>query len=203
MAGFQIYNNSNWPLWVTIYQEPGGVRLDWGDVPPRAWRQWESMPYARLADYRVRGEWPMHHANDDISVTNRLDGPFPLKPYTFVVWNQVGWWTRPCWRTINKLDRPIWVTIYSIPGDRQIDWGEVGPGKHKDWFSGDYGPDIRYRIRAQSVPDVKEFDVEVTSAFEAGWGEATLLKHPDGRYDWRIERNPSGDGTLRPPKEPA
>ena len=202
MAGFQIYNCSNWPLWLTIYREPGGDKMDWGDVPPRAWREWGSVPYARLAYYRIRGEWPMHGATDDISVSNRLNGPFPFKPYTFVVWNQVAWWTRPCWRTVNKLDRPIWLTIYGAPGDRQIDWGEVGPGQHKDWFSGEYGPGVDYRIRAQSVPEGRDFDIEVTASFVGGWGEAIMVTNATGRPVWRIERNPSGDGLMRPPKEP-
>jgi hypothetical protein len=144
----------------------------------------------------------MHGATDDISVTNRLNGPFPFKPYTFVVWNQVAWWTRPCWRTINKLDRAVWITIYNHPGDRAIDWGEVGPGQHKDWFAGEYGPDVQYRIRAQSIPDGRDFDAEMASAFEGGWGEATLVKDPNRGCVWRVERNPTGDGTLRPPKEP-
>jgi hypothetical protein len=202
MAGFRTYNNSNWPLWLTIYTEPGGPKMDWGDVAPRAWRQWGSMPYARLAYYRVRGEWPMHGATDDVSVTTRLDGPFPFKPFTFIVWNQVAWWTRPCWRTINRLDRPIWIAIYNASSDEPMDWGELGPKQHKDWFSGDYGPNVPYRLRAQSVPTGRDFDVEVTSDFEAGWGEATFLQDPDGSHLWRVERNPSGDGSLRPPKEP-
>lgn len=203
MAGYRTFNDTNKSLWVTIYNMPGEFQVDWGEVGPRSWRPWESGPYARLSYYKVRGEWPMTGPTCDEAITNRLDGSFVLKPYTFVEWQGKCWWTRPAWRTINTLDRPIWVTIYNYPGDQKCDWGEVGAHAHRDWFSGEYGPDTHYRIRAESIPNGTDFDVETTSTFQGGWGQATFVKEPDGTYAWRVNGNPSAadSASVEPPRE--
>ena len=202
MAGYQTYNCSHKSLWVTIYNLPGGIKMDWGEVGPRTWRPWSSGPYAFGSLYRVRGEWPMIGKTDDTSVENWLRSPFEHKPYTFIVWHQVAWWTRPCWRMFNHLDESIWVTIRTNPGAQKVDFGEVGKGSYRDWFAGDYGPGAFYTLQAESIPEGKKFNVSVESVFDGGWGEATFAKDSGGAYAWSINKNPSGDTEIRPPKEP-
>ena len=202
MAGYKTFNASAQPLWVTIYNLPGKIQMDWGEVLPGSWRSWESGPYAWGSFYRVRGEWPMADKQFDESMDNILSGPNSPKPYVFVDGGDRGYWIRPCWRTVNTLDRPIWVSIYNEPGAGAIDSGEVPARSQRDWFAGHYTSDVLYRLRAESIPDGGTFDVEKTAAFSKGWGVATLAMTADGTHEWLIgDRNGVSGAAVHPPMD--
>jgi hypothetical protein len=186
MAGYKTFNFSAQPLWVTIYNLPGNLHMDWGEVAPGTWRSWDSGPYAWGSVYQVRGEWPKTNKRFDETIDTVLNGPNIPKPYVFIDGGTRGYWIRPCWRTVNTLDRPIRVSIYNSPGAGTIDVGEVPAGSYRDWFAGDYTSDTFYRLRAQSIPGGNAFDIEQKGMFSKGWGMATLVMKVGHKYEWQI-----------------
>lgn len=186
MAGYKTFNFSNQPLWVTVYSLPGKIQIDWGEVAAGAWRAWESGPYASGSWYQVRGEWPTDDRKFDVPIDTVLNGPNNPKPYVFIEGGSRAYWIRPCWRTVNTLDRPIWISIDNYPSTGAIDFGEVPARGYRDWFAGEYNNDTIYTLRAQSLPDSKEFDVQQEGAFAKGWGVATLVRKAGSKYEWQF-----------------
>ena len=160
--------------------------MDWGEVAPGTWRSWESGPYDWGSVYSMRGEWPRRSKRFDETIDTVLNGPHDLKPYVFIDGGTRAYWTSPCWRTVNTLNRPVRVSIYNCAGGGPIDFGEVPAGSYRDWFAGEYASDTDYRLRAQSIPGGRDFDIEQKAVFSKGWGMATLVMKVGNKYEWQI-----------------
>lgn len=193
MAGYNFFDWSDQSLWATTYNMPGEIIIDAGEVKPYTWRGFGS-GYASLSYYNCRGEWPMINKTCDVwTGTHCLRTPFSLMPWTFIHDQSSGncWWTHPAWSIFNWLDQPIWITIYESPGGSIIDSGQVNAkGQAFFYASGDLGPSGLYRLRAESIPDGKDFDVSIDPAqFTGGWGVGTFSKAGD-KYGWSINPDP-------------
>ena len=52
----ETVNDSDYPMWVTIYGYNGGSQRDWGCVPPKTTRVWASGEYKRGVPHEFRAE---------------------------------------------------------------------------------------------------------------------------------------------------
>jgi hypothetical protein len=68
----------------------------------------------------------------------------------------------PGFRTYNRTDQPVWVTIYTLGGVFQEDWGDVEPGQTRDWYSGNYAWGSYYQVRGQWPTQGSVFDTNTT-----------------------------------------
>jgi hypothetical protein len=192
MAGYNFFNWSDQPLWATTYNMPGEIIIDAGEIASYTWRSFES-GYAFGSYYNDRGEWPMVGKTSDVwTGTHCLNKP--LYPWTFVKdpASTQCWWTHPAWSVVNRLDRPIWITIYGSPGGIEIlDSGQVDAyGQAFFYAQGSVTPNSLYRLRAESIPDGKDFDISVDPAsFVGGFGIGTFSKSGTD-YVWSINRDP-------------
>jgi hypothetical protein len=192
MAGYNFYNWSNQKLWATTYNMPGEIIIQAGEVPTYVWKEFTS-GYAFGSYYNDRGEWPEIGKTSDVwTGTHCLNKP--LYPWTFIKDNKSTqcWWTHPAWSIYNYLDRPIWITVYNGAGGIEIlDAGQVNAnGQAFFYCKGDLLPFALYKLRAQSIPDGKDFDVSIDPArFTGGWGVGTFSKSGTS-YAWSINGDP-------------
>lgn len=88
----------------------------------------------------------------------------------------------PGWRTYNITNQPVWVTIYTLGGVFQEDWGNVDPGTYRDWHSGHYAIGSYYKVRGQWPTEGTKFDTDTTRALNSSLRQLALLGGDSGVY---------------------
>jgi hypothetical protein len=135
MAGFRTYNQTNQPMWVTIYTVGGVFKEDWGNVDAGTYRDWNSGHYAYGSYYQIRGQWPTNDSTLDTDTTTGL-GPSDPTERVLLGGTSGVYWSQPIVRTENLLDVPVWITIYEGLGQLKTDYGDVEKGRTRDWAAG-------------------------------------------------------------------
>jgi hypothetical protein len=58
MAGYRVKNSTDKPVWITIYNEPGGIKMGYGNVEPGQTWDFTSGFWAVGSYYRLQAEYP-------------------------------------------------------------------------------------------------------------------------------------------------